>query len=146
MRGGPGGRGDELALEFRTLRIIGSALLFGPTAFLGVAIYLRDHLEHPLVERPTEGFVTWAALAFATVAVLVSLLLPRPKGGARAPVQGHLILRLALVEAASLLGSVAYLIEGAPVALGIAALCLGVIALAHFPTRDRVERLRRDAV
>ena len=53
-------------------------------------------------------------------------------------------MRLAVVESGALLGAVAYLLEGEVFALGMSALCLVVMAALHFPTRDRIDRLRAD--
>jgi len=128
--------------DLRVLRILGAALISGPTMFLGVAIYLRNNADLPFPENPGQTVITWASLFVCVAVIATSLLLPRPKGGDMGKIRAHFIVRLALVEAGALFGTVAYLIEGETFGLGVAVLCLAVMAMLHFPTADRVERLR----
>lgn len=136
----PMGETDQ---DIRALRIIGTALIAGPAIFLGIVIFLRSDPEF-LRERPPGDVITWAALFVAIAVIATSMMLPQPRGGDIGRIRGHFIVRLAVVEAGALLGSVAYFLEGEVVSVGVAALCLAVMATLHFPTRDRVERLLAD--
>jgi hypothetical protein len=71
-------------------------------------------------------------------------VLPKPKGGELSRIRAHFITRLALVEGGAMFAAVAYLVEGQSVSVGLAAVCLAVMAGLHFPTRSRVDALLAD--
>jgi hypothetical protein len=131
--------------DTRALRIIGAGLILGPAMFLAVAIFLRSDPEGAFGKAADQPVVTWTSLFVGIAVIGTSLVLPRPKGGDMVRIRGHFIMKLAVVESGALLGAVAYLLEGETFALGISALCLAVMAGLHFPTRDRVDRLRADS-
>lgn len=134
---------SETDQDLRALRIIGAALITGPAIFLGIAIYLRSDPAF-LGDRPPGDVITWTSLVVGVAVIATSMMLPQPKGGDMGRIRGHFIMRLAIVEGGALMGATAYFIEGEPFSIGVAALCLAVMAVLHFPTRDRVERLRAD--
>jgi hypothetical protein len=135
---------DEHEQDLRALQIIGVALISGPAAFLLVVIFLTSDPERDLVEDPGRMVVTWLALAMCVAVLAASLLLPRPKGGDRLKIRGHFLMKLALVEGGALLAGVAYLTEREVVSFGLAVFCIAAMAVLHFPTRERVERLLAD--
>jgi hypothetical protein len=134
---------SETDQDVRALQIIGTALIAGPAIFLAIVIFLRRDPEF-LKERPPGDVITWASLAVGIAVIATSMLLPQPRGGDIGRIRGHFIVRLAIVESGALFGAVAYMLEGEPFSIGIAALCLAVMATLHFPTRDRVDRLLAD--
>jgi hypothetical protein len=129
--------------DLRPLRIIGTALIAGPAMFLAVVIFLGRDPEI-FGERPPADVITWTSLVVCIAVIMTSFMLPQPKGGDIGRIRGYFIMKLAIVEGGALMGAVAYMIEGEPFSIGVAALCLAVMATLHFPTRDRVERLRAD--
>jgi hypothetical protein len=131
---------NETEEDVRALRIIGAALIAGPAIFLAIVIFLRSDPEF-LSERPPGDVITWTSLVVGIAVIATSLMLPQPKGGDIGRIRGHFITKLAIVEGGALFGAVAYLLEGEVFSIGIAALCLAVMATLHFPTRDRVDRL-----
>ncbi len=133
----------EAEEDIRALRIIGIALIAGPAVFLAVVIFLRRDPGF-FGERPPADFFTWTSLIVCIAVVSTSFMLPEPEGGDIGRIRGHFIAKLAVVEAGALMGAAAYMIEGEPFSIGVAALCLAVMAVLHFPTRDRVDRLRAD--
>ncbi|HEX5139004.1 MAG TPA: hypothetical protein VFY93_18690 [Planctomycetota bacterium] len=130
--------------DLRPLRIMGTALIAGPAMFLGVAIFLRNMPDGAFTGAPDKTTITWVSLFVGLSVIAVSFLLPAPRGGDMGTIRGHFITRLALVEGGALFGAVAYMLEGETVALGMAILCIAVMAAVHFPTAERVERLRAD--
>jgi hypothetical protein len=127
--------------DLRALRIIAIAFLLGPANLLAVAIVLRSDPEGLFHEDPGRRIITWVSLFVATAAIAASLLLPRPRGAEIGKIRGFFIMRLAWVEGGALFGSVAYLLEGDAVAVGVAAACMGAMATLFFPTRERIEAL-----
>jgi len=130
-----------IADDLRPLRIIGAGLITGPALFLGVVVFLRNSPDGAFQGRPEGAILTWVSLFVGISVIAASLLMPRPKGGDMGRIRAHFITRLALVEGGALFGAVAYLLEGEPFALGVGALCIAVMAVLHFPTRERVLRL-----
>lgn len=131
--------------DLRPLRIIAAALIAGPALFLAVTIFVRSGADRMPVEAGTgeeHAIVTWTSLFVGLAVIGASLVLPKPQGADITRIRAHFIMRLAIVESGALLGGVAYMLEGEVFALGMAALCLAVMIALHFPTRDRVERLR----
>lgn len=134
---------NEAETDLRALRIIGTALIAGPAIFLGITIFLRSDPEF-LRERPPGDVITWTSLVVGITVIATSLMLREPKGGDIGRIRGHFIVKLAIVESGALFGAVAYMLEGETFSVGIASLCLAVMAVLHFPTRARVDRLRAD--
>ena len=137
------GETDE---DVGALRIIGAALIAGPAILLAIAIFLRSDPESALVEveKSDRAVITWTSLFLGVALIGTSLALPQPKGGDIARIRSYFITRLALVEGGALFGAVAYLVEGETCSVGISAVCLAVMATLHFPTRERVDRLRAE--
>lgn len=145
MSGGLGGQQtSEAGQDVRALQIIGAALITGPAFFLGLAIFLRSDPEGAFAERPENPVLTWTALFAGLAVIATSLLLPRPKGRDIGTIRGHFVTRLAMVEGGVLFGTVAYLLDGELFSIGIALLCMAVMAALHFPTAERVDRLRAE--
>ena len=128
--------------DIRALQIIGAALITGPAIFLGIAIFLRSDPEGAFGARSENPVITWTALIVGLAVIATSLLLPRRKERDIGTVRGHFVTRLAMVEGGALFGTVAYLLEGEVSSMGVALLCMAVMTAIHFPTAERVHRLR----
>jgi hypothetical protein len=158
-----------------TLQIIAGSVIGGVVAFLGVALYLvlvqhfgggtRQPGELPIVSSVAVAlFVIQAPLSFIVPNLQTRSALRRILAGTWAPRRGvsavlhpttggkllgvyqtTLIVGLALLEGVALLGGIAYLVEGQPFAVGVAAVAI-VLMLARFPTEGRARRwLKRQA-
>ena len=147
--------------RIRTMRIILGALCVGVVGMAGVMIWQRQ--AAPLPPPVGVPVVSFVALGFAAFLAVFSSALPvflqagwrrrlRPQGPplarpARAPspdaawwalYQSRLILQAAPLEGAAFFQLIAYLLEGLPVSLAVAAGLL-ICLLMLFPTRAGVE-------
>jgi hypothetical protein len=143
-----------LAAHLRTLRIIVGALLAGAATFAGIAIFLRaqGHMPPP----PGVPIVSYVALGFGAIDLIARAVVPSAvvagmrKGWAIAPevplgnwlglYVTRTIIGAALLEGATFMFLISYLLEGAPWALAAGVVFWGLLALLQFPTRDGVER------
>lgn len=162
---------EDGSLDQRVLvmQIIMAALAMGVVSFMGIAIFIRFSQQQAPPEMPV---LTYIALGYTPIALLLQAILPGMMAGARtqtperleglagkgdevpavgslcARYQALLIISLAIIEGAAFLALIAYLIDGNLLTLGAAVVLLAVL-LAKFPTLGRVERWieeRREAM
>jgi hypothetical protein len=139
--------GDPVTrVRLRVLRIIAGALLLGVIMFLAVAFFIVWARQKEGNPPPVEGppLLTWVAVGLLVMNAVLSVVMLRiglRSNPAGLPgVQSALIMALAPLEAAGLMGGIAYLQEARPLALVVAGLAL-LLMLAHFPTDRRVQAL-----
>jgi hypothetical protein len=160
---------DEVSPRLRTMRFITFAMLAGVVVFLAVALYLVRVQYGGKGLAPPAGppVLTLVGKVFMVVCVVLSFALPAALArsyvrrlaagqliwtsarGVPAPVTeaGQLaavwqtahILGLALLEGPSWLAAIAYLVEGEPWGLALAAIGLCLILL-RFPTESGLRR------
>jgi len=134
-----GSMSNDLEPQIRATQIIAAALIVGPLLMLGVSVYLRSQ-PGSLPEPPDDPLITWVAAAYAVLTLPVHFVLTSRNPHARdvVGVRKLYIARLAVTEAASLFGSVAYMIEEQGIALAVAAAPIFWMAAMQFPTRNRL--------
>ncbi len=156
----------DVQMQLRTMRIIHAALVMGCLIFAVIVIVMRARENRPVPDQPVLSF---AGLALAGVMGLTVLVVPnalaanwrqkiargidplsttRPSSSQATPGQSvgwwglyqtRMIISAAMLEGVIFFELIAYMTEGRPWDLGIAALFLVGLALL-FPTRERVER------
>jgi hypothetical protein len=148
----------------RLLQIIVGVMLAGTIAFLVVAIVVQATGEGSTDEKPTTPVITYVAVGYAVIALILRGVVPGwltgqilAKLGAagaqstdqhrQATLPGSSFHRLyvtrtiigaALVEGAALLATVAYLIEG-HILGSIVSVVLALVLAAHLPTKARID-------
>jgi hypothetical protein len=138
-----------------TMQIIAASLVAGAGLCLGVMVLLRQQGAAPPPADPP--VLTYVAVVMAVAMLAAHLVVPgavvsaglrrlsesRPPGGPPADLlglyQAGLIVRLALLESAALMGAITYFLEGTTVSLVVSLVLIAVMAL-HFPTAGRVAR------
>lgn len=135
-----------------TMQVIAGALVAGSLTFLVVAVVLVQSSGTVGGTRPDDAppILTWMAVGLLALVAVVSFLVPpmieraglaRLAGGP-APVEAadlvsvyqvRMIVTLALFEGASFFGSIAYLMEGRPLALAVSAAAIAAM-LTRFPS------------
>lgn len=154
-------RDIPLESRVRVMQIITLALAMGIVSFMIVAIVIRQQQGQP----PATSMVTYLALGYAPIMLILQLSVPKMVSPARKPAsssrledlaqpaasglgdvgmlcniyQTRLIVAAALLEGAAFFALVAYLTEGNILTLIVAVVMLGCI-LARFPTVSKVER------
>lgn len=123
--------------EQKALLVVGLGLILGPAIFLGIVIFLR-HGRAGFEGSGTAPLLTYVSAGVALLGTMAGLLLPRPAGAEGARLRSWAIVRMALAEGGALFATVAYLLEGLPLALCVALLALAVMAGLLLPTRGRV--------
>jgi hypothetical protein len=142
--------------ETRFLSVVALAMVFSVLVFVGLAWFLLDRVEDPLVVAALPAPIAWAG-ALAAVALLVAAPLihrrllqriegPGPEGDPAPVVEGHrfaTILVFMLREAAAILGLMIALVSGQAIwVYGLGGLAL-VAMFTAWPRRDELERLFR---
>lgn len=150
----------EVALEaaLRTMRWIAVALITGPVIFMVIVVLLRTRPMWP-ARSITAPFLTYAALGFGAVQLVLQAVLPNRQAaqgcreigrGARfepyldavpslwSVYQRRLLLGMGLLEGPVFFLMLAYLLEGEVSGFVVAGLFL-VGIIAWFPTRGRVD-------
>jgi hypothetical protein len=147
----------------RICQIIVGALVAGVVFFLGIAVSIDLGIR-----RPTDPFITYTAIAFATVVLPLSIVapgiiaarrrraiaagkstLPLPRGigpealatetsQLAAVYHQQLVIGAAMNEGLAFLAAMAYLLDKSPIALGLAIFLVLGLVL-RFPTPRRVE-------
>ena len=148
------------------LRIIVCALVFGLITFIGICAVIGPKAAQPALNPPgvpaNGNLPVLTVTAFLAAAIILPLSLARPgilgdslrkKLAAAKPLEGKsmgdipglvaiyqtkTIMAAALSEGPAFLAAIAYLIEGNPIALALAVLLTGFVAI-RFPMRGRVE-------
>jgi hypothetical protein len=144
-----------------TMRIIAGALVAGSVTFLLVALYIVQTSGPTGGQRPPDAppILTWMALGLLAVETVVSFVIPPmieratlarlsaapPTGQGPADetaillgtYQTRMIVTMALFEGASFFASIAYLVEGRPLALAVSAAAIAGL-LMQFPTEWRL--------
>lgn len=123
--------------EQKALLVVGLGLILGPAIFLGIVIFLR-HGRAGFEGSGTAPLLTYVSAGVALLGTGAGLLLPRPTGAAGARLRSWAIVRMALAEGGALFATIAYLLEGLPLALCVALLALAVMAGLLLPTPGRV--------
>lgn len=151
---------QQIAGVVRTSQIIVAALVMGVVTFAVVVVFFIS--RGPAAKG---NLLTLLAIVFAGAALVLGFVIPQLITAANrrriaagtwqsSPNQGHvpdsdagrlamsypakLIVGAALFEGGSFFALVAYMLEGQPLSLGVAAVLL-LCLLAHFPTLGRVE-------
>ena len=150
----------------RTMRIIHASLLMGSLIFVAVAILMRDQLVGPVPEQPIISFIGLALAGWTGLMLLIvptaiaassrkkiargisplsTMPMPEAASGSGQSIgwwqlyQAQLLIIASMMEGVIFMELNAYLIEGRPWILGVAAPFFVGLALL-FPTWDRVER------
>ena len=133
---------DRESTLLRT-RLIAFALMFGPTMFLGVVLFL---VRSGATETPAEDWhpmLDWIALGMGLWAFGAHVFIPALVRNQGNDVLGNFqrasIMRLAFCEAAALFGCVAYFLSGRPMGAGVAIAMILFMAGAQWPTHDRLD-------
>lgn len=156
-----------LSRHLQTMQIIAVALLAGVLAFVAIGVFVKSTQNvGQVAERAQESqIVTLLALGTMVVCVPMSIFIPIlltnaslaqlaagkrdvPTGtNADTPVpttskllriwQISMLIGLAMLEGSAFLACLAYLMEGLPIALGIAAVTV-LLMLVKFPTKANV--------
>lgn len=148
-------------VQLRIMRILASALVLSVVLFLAVVLVIVSNRPQEEHEGHGEQIpqLTWTAAGMLALSVVLSFVLPRitmrsglsAKGSREgkpgkekgladpslASVQAAMITTLAPLEGTGLLGGIAYLQEGRPLALVVTGAAL-LLMLAYFPTEARV--------
>ena len=124
-------------------RTIAFGITSGPAIFLVIALFLRAQGKFDDPAEEWHAYMDWIALFLAVYAIAAHVLIPKlptPKGMDRlGAFQRLLIIRMAMSEGAALMATVAYMLTGRPIALGVAVAMIVFMAVAQFPTRERMD-------
>jgi hypothetical protein len=160
--------GELIARSLRTSQITHLALVSGVLIFLGIAFLVVRKGSLAADPWSPSGVLTLTALAYGSAAIVLSVVIPRfARNSARAalkdgrwtspgiPVpadpaeretmgllmglQTSLIIRLALLEGAALLATIALMIEGKALSL-VLVLVLLFLMVMQFPTSGSLEQ------
>ena len=126
-----------------TLRIISMAIIAGPAIFLAIVFFLRQTGNMSTTSESWHPYMDWIGVALAMSAVAAHALLPRllaaQPGDRITSFQRLSIIRLAMCEGAALFGTVAFFLSGRPLGAGVTLAMLVFMAVAQFPTRERLD-------
>lgn len=150
---------DPVGLNLRTIQIINVALILGVVFFLAITCLIRFNGKEPLFApdplRFKNGTITPAALMMGVPLFVMSRIVSRrivsnQRKTAAASDVGLLglfstsrIVELAMIEGAVFFNLIAFMLEGNPLALVVALLGIGLMAIG-FPTRDGLENWMKD--
>jgi hypothetical protein len=153
---------EAQAQKLRVLQIIIGAMLLGTVVFLVAAQIIGPGQALEDAQIATNSFVTYVACAYAAMAIVIASMAPafianvklrkmrEEMPAAEEDVDNDaqletlltifhtkIIVGAAVFEGAALLTIVAYLLEGKPLAVGVA-IVLMVLLARQFPTRSRM--------